>query len=154
MASTNLELVRWIFVAWERGDYSSAAWAHPQIEYVVADGPDRGSWKGLPAVTTAARERLRGWNNVRLEAEDFRVLDEDRILVLDRRSGRGQTSGLDTAAKGAHLFHLRDGKVTRLVAYWDRGRAFADLGLAASYPQSRPNDARSREGSCSRRSRP
>jgi ketosteroid isomerase-like protein len=33
------------------------------------------------------------------------------------------------AANGAALFHIRGGKVTRLVLYWDRERAFAGLGL-------------------------
>jgi ketosteroid isomerase-like protein len=48
-------------------------------------------------------------------------------------SGRGKTSGLDLAqirSKGAWLVHVRDGKVTRFVRYWDRERALADLGLA------------------------
>jgi hypothetical protein len=47
MASANVELARPIFAAFERGDFSSAEWAHPEIDYVVADGPLPGSWKGL-----------------------------------------------------------------------------------------------------------
>jgi ketosteroid isomerase-like protein len=33
-------------------------------------------------------------------------------------------------ARGAELWHVRDGKVIRLVMYWHRDEAFADLGLA------------------------
>jgi hypothetical protein len=47
-------------------------------------------------------------------------LDRERILVLDHRSGRGKASGLELgpgAYAGVHIFHVGDGKVTRLVGY-------------------------------------
>jgi ketosteroid isomerase-like protein len=31
----------------------------------------------------------------------------------------------------AHLFHLHDDKVTRLVFYWDRERTLTDLGMSS-----------------------
>ena len=61
-------------------------------------------------------------------------------LVVYRRSGRGKTSGMEITelARGAALFHIRDGKVTRIVAYFDSDRALADLGLA---PETAPQDS-------------
>jgi ketosteroid isomerase-like protein len=32
-------------------------------------------------------------------------------------------------AHGANLFHVRNGRVTRLVTYWNSERALTDLGL-------------------------
>ena len=46
MPSANLELVHSIFTTWERSDYSSAVWAHPEIEFV--DGSDPGSLLEYP----------------------------------------------------------------------------------------------------------
>ena len=47
-------------------------------------------------------------------------------------AARGKTSGLElgrVGSKGAQLFHVRDGKVTRYVTWINRDRALADLGL-------------------------
>ena len=132
MAQENMELVRSIFAAWERGDYSSAKWAHSEIEFVNADGPTPGTWTGLAAMARAWREALSAFEELRVEADEYRALDDERVLVLMHFSGRGKASGLevgDIHMKGANLFHVRDGKVARLVTYWDRERAFADLGL-------------------------
>ncbi len=132
MSQENVEIVRSIVAAWERGDFSSAEWAHPGIGFVNADGPTPGSWTGVAAMAEAWREGLRAFEELRVEADECRALDDERVLVLMHFSGRGKASGLelgDIQMKGANLFHVRDGKVTRLVTYWDRERAFADLGL-------------------------
>ena len=133
MASANVNLVRSILAAWERGDYSSAEWAHPEIEYVIADGPSPGRWTGLAGMAEGARSWLSAWEEFRIASDESRELDDERVLVLHHASGRGKTTRLEVArmqTKGASLFHVRDGKVTRLVAYFDCELALADLGLA------------------------
>jgi ketosteroid isomerase-like protein len=131
--SANLDLVRSIYADWEHGDFSRAEWAHPQIEYLIADGPAPGSWKGVAGMAEAMRDFFSAWEEWRGEADEYRELDGERVLVLVRYSGRGKTSGLEVGemrAEGASLFHCRYGSVTRVVAYLDRERALADLGLA------------------------
>jgi ketosteroid isomerase-like protein len=132
MASEKVELVRSIHAAWERGDFSSADWAHPEIELVIADGPAPSSWTGLSGLVEGYRCFLSAWEDFSVEADDYRELDDERVLVLNRWRGRGKTSGLDVAqtrAKGADVFHIQRGKVMKLVLYADRDRAFADLSL-------------------------
>jgi ketosteroid isomerase-like protein len=128
-SATNLDAVRSIYAAWERGDYGSNEWADPEIEVVIVDGPDPSSWWGLTAMAERWREVLSAWEGYRSAAEEFREIDSDHVFVLAHISGRGKTSGLETEQGAANLFTLRSGKVTRLVIYWDRDRAFADLAL-------------------------
>ena len=134
MASPELDLVRSIYAEWERGDFSSAEWADPEIEYAQADGPAPGAFQGLAAMAAAFRDWLSTWEGWRVEAEEARELDGGRVLVLFNFSGRGKASGLEVGqmwTKGASLFHVSGGKVTRLVQYLDRANALADLGLPA-----------------------
>jgi ketosteroid isomerase-like protein len=133
MSSANLDLVRSLFAAGAGGDFGSAEWAHPEIMYVIADGPSPGSWTGRAGMAEGVRGWLNDWEDWYVEADEFRELDDERVLVLCHYSGRGKTSGLEVgqlSSKGAAVIHIRDGKVTRFVAYWDRERALADLGLA------------------------
>ena len=133
MASANVDRVRSIHAAWERGDFTPTEWAHPEISFVIADGPAPGSWTGVASMAVAWRDFLSAWEEFSSVVEEYREIDDERVLVLARFSGRGKTSGLEAAhtrLNTASLFHVRDGRVTRLVAYWDRERALADLGLA------------------------
>lgn len=134
MASGNLEFVRSLYADWERGDYSSAEWAAPDIEYVVADGPTPGRWTGLGGMADGTREFLSAWENYRAEVEEYRELDDERVLIFLTYRGRGKLSGVEleqVGGKGAHVVHIRNGKVTRLVRYLIRDHALTDLGLSA-----------------------
>jgi ketosteroid isomerase-like protein len=131
--SANLELVLSIYAAWERGDFfSSADWAHPEIEFVVADGPEPGTWTGLAEMAAAWRDRLSALEDYRVEVEEYRELMDDGVLVLVRHRGRGKISGLELEQLhwlGANVLHIRGGKVRRFAIYYDRDRALADLGF-------------------------
>ena len=130
--SENLDLVRSIYEAWGRGDFSSLEWADPAIEFVMPDGPSPVSASGRGEMTAAWRQVLSAWVDFHAELESCRELDDQRVLVLTRNTGRGKTSGLEVgqiATKGANVFHIHEGRTTRLVAYFDRNSALADLGL-------------------------
>ena len=129
--SANLDLVRSICAAWERGDYSSVEWEHPEINFVIADGPAPGSWTGVAGITEGWGGFLSAWEGFHAQMDEYRELDGERVLVLGRFGGRGKTSGIDlgqTGSQVATLFHIRGGQVTRLEISFDR-RAIADVGL-------------------------
>jgi ketosteroid isomerase-like protein len=133
MSQENVDFVRSIYAAWERGDFSSVAWAHPDIEYVISDGPTAGRWMGHAGLYEGFHHFLGAWDELQVKATECRELDDKRVLVLTRQSGRGKTSGLDleqVQAKGADILHIRGGKVTKFVLYHDRERALTDLGLS------------------------
>jgi ketosteroid isomerase-like protein len=71
--SANVDLLRSLYARWERGDFSGAAtWAHPEIEFVIADcGPESGSWIGVASLEEAWRAILAPGTNTGLRHTAF-----------------------------------------------------------------------------------
>jgi len=89
---------------------------------------------------------LNAWEDFHVLADGYHELDIARVLVPIHRSGHGRKSGLDVEEMGsraADLFQLDAGKVVRLVHYWAREHALADLGLA---PEADTADSSSPSG--------
>jgi ketosteroid isomerase-like protein len=128
--SANLDLVRSIYADWERGDFRRVDWADPEIELVRPEAPNGAVLKGLASTAVGWRNWLSAWDDYHAGADEYRVIDDERVLVLGRMRGRGRISGAKGETETANLFHIREGKVTRLVLYQNRDHAFADLGLA------------------------
>jgi hypothetical protein len=129
--SENLDLVGSIYADWGRGDFSSLAWAHPEIEYVNS-GVYAQDWHGHGGMVDGFRDWIRVWSDWTVRAERFIEVDSHRVLVLFDSSARMKGSSPQSVRMtqcGATLFHLRDNLVTRIAQYSDRASALADLGL-------------------------
>jgi len=131
MSRENVELVRSIYAAWERGDFASTDWADPEIEMVGVSDLLPTSVTGVDQLARSWSEAINAYEDYSVEAEEFRVIDRERVLVLAEQRGHGKASGIPISRKGANVFHVRDGKVVKLILYEDRGPAFTDLSLTA-----------------------
>ena len=72
------------------------------------------------------------WDEWRFEPERF--LDAgDRVAVLVRVVARGGSSGVSLDRETAHLWTLRDGRVTRCEVYLDRSQALEAARLPSEH---------------------
>ena len=128
MSEENVEIVRRIFEAWGQGDYSTADWAAPDIEFVM-ETPGGGSWRGLKAMRSAWGDFLRAWQDFRATGEE--IIDAgDNVVVLHEFAGQGRESGLPIRGmRGAALFTFEGGTVVRLVLFGNWDEALEAAGL-------------------------
>ena len=128
--SANLDLVRSIYADWERGNFTRSGWADGDVAFVRMLELEREESTGITGMVEQFRRWLSAWDDFHaVRIDEYRELDDERVLVLGRMSGRGKMSGVDVETEFANVLHLRDGKVTRLVLYPERDRAPTDLGL-------------------------
>lgn len=149
MGPRNADLIRPIYDAWRRGDWS----ARPEVydeEHMEWGWSDE--FPGLAGVfrdNETPNSRLRAWLSpwAHWEAEPDEFLEfGDHVVVLTTYRGTGKGSGVGIEQEGAHVFKLRDGKVVRLEIFASRERALAAVALPAE-------DELVREGGAGRRRR-
>jgi ketosteroid isomerase-like protein len=86
-------------------------------------------YRGKEGFRTFLEDMSEDWEDFRLEPDEFREIDDSRVLVLGRMQGRGKASGMEIEAPAAWVCELRDGKVMRVQFYAHEEAARDDLGL-------------------------
>jgi ketosteroid isomerase-like protein len=128
VSQENVEVARGIYRSWAKGDFSSVAWADPDMGFVLS-GPDWQVHRGVQGMSRAWGEWLQAWDEFRVVAREFIDLD-DAVLVLTEFRGRGKPSGVPVESMtGANVFRFHDGKVVRLVVQTDRPNGLEAVGL-------------------------
>jgi ketosteroid isomerase-like protein len=128
---SNVEIVRAGLDAWNRRDVAAVIEIlDPDAELVPMRAVLEGTvYRGPKGFQTFLQDMGEDWEHFHLEPDDFRAIDETRVLVLGRVLGRGRASGMDVEAPAAWVCELHDGKVTRVQFYANPEAAQADLGL-------------------------
>jgi hypothetical protein len=82
--SENLDLVGSIYEDWERGEFGSVEWAHPQIVFET-HGFDGTNASGVAALGERWREWMRAWEEYRVEGDV--LIDQHEVHVVRLRDG-------------------------------------------------------------------
>ena len=84
--------------------------------------------EGREAVSQTFTKFDETWEEHRSEPEEIRAIDDERVLLFSVDHFRGR-DGIEISQPSGTLFTLRDGKVVRMQAFWERGRALEAAGL-------------------------
>ncbi len=128
MSRENVEALRRVHEAWERGDYSDASIYDPEVEFVSLEGVGPNVSHGLAEMSAAWRDVLSAYGRFRSElGEIFDAGDKVVVFIVAHFTVKGSDTELTT--RTAAVWTMRNGKAVRLALYLDREQALRDAGL-------------------------
>jgi ketosteroid isomerase-like protein len=131
MSEENVELVRQVYEAWNRGDLE---WL---LEHSTADAefrtaqlfPDTDpSYRGQERFREFWKTFREAWDTFTIEAERLEPIGDDRVLALLRFHGVGR-QGVEVTLKFANSIALEDRLVSEVVNFADWQEALDAVGL-------------------------
>jgi ketosteroid isomerase-like protein len=128
VSAENVEIVRGMCEAFERGDWDTAtARLHPEIEWDASTyypWPDAEVFRGREGVADFFRRFLGTWDEYHADFEEF-IDVGDRVVVVLTERGKGKGSGIEVTRTFGQVWTVRDGRVIAFTAYPDRDSALA-----------------------------
>ena len=76
------------------------------------------------------RDWLSAWESFRLDVEDLLSLVDSRVLALVDAHARPKAGGIEMSLRGAAIWTLIDGQVSRIQLFLDRAEALEAAGLS------------------------
>jgi ketosteroid isomerase-like protein len=133
MSQENVEVVRDSLKALDDGGVDAIAefW-HPEISWRAIEGAldDVGEMEGIEAARLYVQDWLDTFDDFSVVPEELLNIDDDRVIAIQRASGRAKLSGIDTQLRYAVVYTLRGGRIVRCREYADRKEALEAVGLA------------------------
>ena len=131
MSQENVDVVRRQAEAYAVGDWRTAlSFLDPDVVYDISRFSAAGTvFHGVQGVLDGFREWIGSWEGYRMEVLDVIDAGEDKVVVLNRQTGRGHGSGVPVEVDNAVVNTVLDGKVTRIDVYPSHADALDAVGL-------------------------
>jgi ketosteroid isomerase-like protein len=133
MSLENVETVRdsWRAFA-ERGLDAMVEFWDAEINWRAIEGApdDAGEMRGLEAARRYCQDWLDTFEDLTSVPEELIDVGDDRVVGVQRVTGRARQSGVETELRYAVVYSLREGRIFRVREYGDRAQALAVVGLA------------------------
>ena len=130
MSQENVDLVRAVYDALNRGDWDAALVAPGfELDFSRAIGPGRGVYEGRDQLRRFLAELGEGWESVRFEPHEF-IEAGDLVVVPMTQHVKGR-DGIEVSASPTMVWTIRDGAIERAVMYQEREDALEAAGLSA-----------------------
>jgi ketosteroid isomerase-like protein len=134
MSAELVQLVRQGYDAWNSGD---RGWVlehmAKDVKWITPpDDPDPGTYEGYEGVQRYWEQWRAAVGQLSFAIEE--ILDTgDAVVVVARRQGRGEHSGLEISDRIIQVFHFDDrAKCTEVHEYYDRAAALSAVRSAGS----------------------
>jgi ketosteroid isomerase-like protein len=100
-----------------------------EIQWRAIEGApdDVGEMQGRERVRRYFPEWVELFDDITNFAEELVDIGDDRVLALQRATGRARLSGAETEMRFAVVYTVRDGKIVRGREYMDRAKALDAL---------------------------
>ena len=142
MSQENVDLVRGLWEPFKGVDLTTVDWDHEAIREIserfwspdvelrwARSGPEARVYKGRDGVIQAFREWAEPFREYYIEALDF-IGEGDCVLIPQRHSGIGSTSGVSVEQEFTHVYEVRDHMITRVDEYDTLKEALEAAGLS------------------------
>jgi ketosteroid isomerase-like protein len=133
MSQENVEIVRQVLDAFNRGDWDAATrLAHPEFELRTADRVvNPGTYRGPENVRRFFEDMFEPFEEVVVEPEEFFDRGDQIVaFVLIRLRPTGSNAVVENRI--GHLWTMREGKAARVQVFPRREEALENLGERAS----------------------
>ena len=130
MSQENVEIVRAIYEAMNRGDWDAAFRdADPDFKLVTQRGPNAGTHRGRPTVQAFLQDYRAAFDTWVVEPEQF-LEAGDQVVAIVKPRVRPKGTSTEFAVRNGHIWTIRDGVVVSMHSFPEPEKALEAAGLS------------------------